>query len=135
MIKFDEYIQKIRFAREKINVVMAYSDCLPGNVDTEGLVRNLSFICLEPFSLKDAKVIMSLACPDGYNDFDVNVAFKKIEDLFGEDCKVMLARESSVCIYVRPASRVWLSRDSKMRGIADEVSFEPGFNAFRLWWD
>lgn len=117
-------------------VLNAYADCLPEHVDQDGLERDLDFLSRDPVSLELATKIMLAACPDGYNGFNAS-AMLKIGAIFGDDCLVFLARESSVCIYIKPIKgNVWLDRGGKsMSQLADEVCFDANLGMFRLWWD
>lgn len=110
-----------------IPIINAYSDCNGAKAP-----RNLKFRS-EPLSAADLTTIMPLAVPDGYNEFDPIVSIKKLIKYFGAEASYCIAREGSVCIYVKPVQRLWLNR-SKPRIGADEVSFEPD-GYFRLWWD
>jgi hypothetical protein len=115
-------------------VLKAYADCGPvdeqferGEGDTslsdearfEALVdeamthRNLSFRASQAVDPKTAQAIMEKACP-GYNAFR-----PKFLGLLPDDCQVTLAREGSVCIYVRPGKSKIPTR-SKLK--ADEYS-------------
>lgn len=138
-IKYDEYLKKHRlnrFDRGVERVLSAYSDCIDEIVSGfDKIERNLNFFEVEPFEFKRALDVMAAAVPNGYNDFEVDLVFKKIADVFGTDCQIFVARESSVCLYVKPTGRVWLNRDEKLQTLADEVSFDSTIGAFRLWWD
>lgn len=110
-------------------VFKAYSDCHTASM--EG--RELNFRASEAVDGETLKATMSVAVPDGYNGFDES-AVDRVVEFFGPDAEYIIARESSVCLYVKPANRVWLKRGQTVDRLADEVSFEPD-GTFRLWWD
>ena len=85
---------------------------------------NLMFKASHPVSRKDAYDIMCEAVPNGYNDFDANVILE-----LPEDAEVTLAREYSVCLYVR---KVRLSDLEDVN--AQEIDQEED-GSIRLWWD
>lgn len=61
--------------------------------------RNLGFRASQPVNAVAAQAIMEEVCPS-YNGFDA-----KFLGLFPDDCEIFLAREGSVCIYVRPGKK------------------------------
>lgn len=135
-VSIREYLKDLEFDYQAREVALAYSDCLPEYVDTENVQRNLNFFCSKPFKVTSAQKVMKLAVPDGYNDFEADGSFNKIIKVFGDDVLVFIARESSVCLYIKPQSRVWLGRgEGNLSAIADEVSFDSEIGMFRLWWD
>ena len=117
-----------------LDVLEAYSDCLPETVSSEGLERNLKFFSKDLVPLIQAIQIMKLATPQGYNDFEAEKCVGLLE-IFGDTAKVFIAREGSVCMYIRPSKNVWLSRGHEIEKIADEIYYDTELNAFRLWWD
>lgn len=133
--RFDDYISKFKYKGDARHIIAAYSDCLEDHIDVEGIERNLKYMSLESLSIKDATEILSLAIPNGYNDFEVKTCLPSIATIFGDDARIFIARESSVCLYIKPASRIWMSRDEKLNSLADEVSFESDLGLFRVWWD
>lgn len=135
-INLKEYAQSKNLSpwnRTVTSVLCAYSDCLPETVDTTNISRSLELFAIESMSIPMAKLTMLAAVPDGYNAFNAERAFAEIENTFGVDALVFIARESSVCLYVKPVSRVWLSRDYKLT--CDEFSFDAELGMFRIWWD
>jgi hypothetical protein len=114
----------------KAEVIAAYSDCNESPSE-----RNLRYFSRESVSYKEAHDILLAAIPDGYNGFDPNESMIKLIEIFGEGCKIHIARESSVCLYLKPDQRVWLSRDAEIGKLADEVSFDHDLGMFRVWWD
>jgi len=138
-IRFADYLKDSglsQFNSAIHKTVCAYSDCLPENVDTTGIERDLDHFSVEAMSLDTARKVMAAACPDGYNGFSVE-AFDKIAQVFGDDCLIHLARESSVCLYIKPvkSGHVWFDRKCNAFSISDEFSYEPSLSMFRLWWD
>lgn len=59
-------------------------------------MRNLQFRASRAVKPETAYKIMKRACP-GYNEFDCELI-----KLFPDDCKIVIAREGSVCLYVQP---------------------------------
>jgi len=76
------------------------------------------------FSKTDAMNIMKQALPDGYNDFT-----PQLIDKLPADAKIQIAREGSVCLYVKTTTK--LSKASLKADELDQV--EPGL--YRIWWD
>lgn len=120
---------KDQFDFVRNETLAAYSDCNDLSVGD----RNLKFKASFPVSGTALKAIMRGAVPDGYNDFDEK-AVERLVELFGEEAHYVIAREGSVCIYVKPLKRVWVSRAIEIGKLADEVSYE-GAGIFRVWWD
>lgn len=120
---------------DEVRVVAAYSDCLPETVNADSIGRNINFLSNRALNLTEATKVMRLAVPFGYNRFDVEEAMHAIAAVFGENAQVLLAREHSVCMYVKPSKNVWLSRGEVEVGLADEVSFVTDLGMFRIWWD
>ena len=107
-------------------VMKAYSDC---HMEWEegSKLRNLNFKASAPVSRDDAVAIMEKALGRGgsYNDFEPSL-LKHLP----EDAEVWLARESSVCVYVRSNSTTqWLHKMS-----ADEADVAED-DLIRMWWD
>jgi len=111
-------------------VLAAYSDC-----NHHKGPRNLNYFCKHALTATELTKLMSSAVPDGYNGFDPAVSLVKIIETFGDDADYYVARESSVCVYIRPKHNIWLSRDTAFRSLADEVLFCPKHSMFRVWWD
>ncbi len=76
------------------------------------------------FTKKDAMNIMKQALPGGYNEFKAELI-----DKLPADAKIQIAREGSVCLYVKTTTK--LSKASLKADELDEV--EPGL--YRIWWD
>lgn len=98
-------------------------------------LRNLSYKASTPVSVNEAVAIMTKALgviaphENGYNDFCPAQL-----SLLPKGSMVTLAREGSVCVYVKiPKGERFTELDSRaMR--ADEFSVEPD-GSIRLWWD
>ena len=74
-------------------------------------------------SRKDAYAIMKQAVPRGYNEFKAELVLD-----FPDDVMFQLAREGSVCMYVKGDNLP--SREDLN---ADEYTIENGVT--RVWWD
>lgn len=107
-------------------VKQAYIDCWSGKPygETESL-RKLDFRASAAVNPKTAAAIMKQAVPHGYNDFEADVL-----NALG-DCKITLAREGSVCIYVDRA----LTVSEKNALSPDEYDWYGEDGEWRLWWD
>lgn len=134
-LQLDEYAQSLGLSKWNslvLHVAEAYADCLPENVETEGLSRNLNYFATAPVSASALHPYLLLI--GEYNGFRPARVFEDIRTVFGEDAVVFIAREGSPCLYVRPKSRVWFSRGIPKLS-CDEFSFEADLGIFRLWWD
>lgn len=118
----DYYESTVEFVRGEVK--RAYIDCW-GYDSEEDIIarRDLHFKASSPVKRDDAVKIMKEALPYGYNVFEADLLYK-----LPEDCKVTLARESSVCIYVDK-----LDPEAAHAMQADECSKEG--DQYRLWWD
>jgi hypothetical protein len=107
-------------------VALAYSDCHGDKPfeETEK-TRNLSFRASAPVSRDEAVRIMEKYVP-GYNAFSPSL----LEHL-PKDSQVTIAREGSVCVYVKSKTKLSLVEGTKL--LADEVDDVEGMT--RLWWD
>jgi len=76
------------------------------------------------FSKKEAMNIMKKALPGGYNEFT-----PELIDKLPADAKIQIAREGSVCLYVKTTGK--LNKASLKADELDQVS--PG--NWRIWWD
>lgn len=113
-----------------VEVHRVYADCWKGGP----ALRNLDFAASYPVSRDDAYKIMGSAVEGGYNDFDFRL-LNHIED----DAEIVIARESSPCIYLKGAP----NRLRKLK--ADEcfnyynVKFATNETLqkfrYRIWWD
>jgi hypothetical protein len=101
----------------------AYGDCngTPG--------RNLDWRASHPVDAKMARNLMR-AYVGGYNDFSPT-ALSNLPD----DCMVTLARESSVCVYVKFAGEFTAAQAQRLGTLmkADEIHMEG--DLVRFWWD
>jgi hypothetical protein len=75
-------------------------------------------------SKKDAMNIMKQALPNGYNEFKAELI-----DKLPADSKIQIAREYSVCLYVKTNTKL-----SKASLKADELD-NIGNGVYRVWWD
>jgi hypothetical protein len=99
--------------------------------------RNLNFKASAPVSVKDAVTIMTLALDlkkptqKGYNEFSPSLLAT-----LPKGSKVTLAREGSVCAYVKLPDGDTTDL-SAIRALtkADECSFSTKAGDIRLWWD
>jgi hypothetical protein len=112
-------------------IAIAYSDGL-GLAET----RNLNFFSRIPLEGKDFLNACFLCIPS-YNEWD-GVRFPlALLSFFGEGAQFYVAREGSVCVYVRPRKDFFilnlndLADDLKI----DEISYDSNFGLIRLWWD
>jgi len=104
----------------------AYADCDDSIPSGEAMrLRNLSFRALFPVTRDEAVKIMG-KCVPSYNEFAPRL-LKKLP----EDAQVTLAREGSVCIYVK--GRLPESLKEAMK--EDEFDYDPTTNETRVWWD
>lgn len=110
----------------------AYADCWLNWVEGSKL-RNLDFRASESVSKAEAKDIFSRYVPGGYNAFA-----SELIDHLPEDSEITIAREGSVCIYVR--SQELNASDHMQKLVAsaldcDEFSYDADANEYRIWWD
>ena len=106
-------------------VKTAYYDCWCENFEKAKKHRNLSFQASDYVTVKEAQEILSSIVP-GYNNFNTGLL-----DHLPYDAKVLIAREGSVCLYIKGQVTEEMAFD-KM-GV-DEFDDEGGLG-FRLWWD
>lgn len=117
------------YREELFGVMSAYGDCWKDGGEGYSL-RRLDFRtdCFVPVDV--AMQILVLAGVKSYNEFHYLCL-----QLLDTSCTVSIAREGSVCLYVRrPNDTVEMPSASALG--ADEkdlVDFEP--NVFRYWWD
>jgi hypothetical protein len=92
--------------------------------------RNLQFRASHPVSVDEAVKIMTKALDisseedEGYNIFSPSLLRK-----LPKNSEVILAREGSVCVYVKGA----FAQPKKMEN--DEFNYYPETMNTRLWWD
>lgn len=116
--KVTKRVDKIR-----AEVIKAYADQTMSSNKADA-IRNLHFKASKAVTVARAKAILSVAIPDGYNEFSADLL-----DEFPEDVSVVIARENSVALYVSgnnlPSKRaVSASKYSRL----DDGSV-------RYWWD
>lgn len=100
----------------------AYADCWIGNTHAAMAKRNLDFRASNSVSQNLAFVLFDLYV-GSYNDFIPDLILK-----FPSDSLITIAREGSVCIYVRGESL-----PTKEQVNADEFSVIG--DETRYWWD
>ena len=110
-------------------VMKAYADCHCkddlSNRDRAMRQRQLQFKASEDVSVADAKAILAKAIPHGYNNFTA-----KIMDNFPAEARVLIAREYSVCLYVKGNN---LPKMAKVE--ANECDPTEDEGVVRYWWD
>ena len=125
--------------RTIIEVLKAYADC---NNHFDNSLRDLNFKASDYLYLTTAKDILEEAMPNGYNNFEVE-KLKFIDDMCGSLCKVWIARESSVCLYIEQRNEnVFHSKKLddadleylKLKLAADEITKDDN-GIIRIWWD
>lgn len=110
-----------------MEVLSAYSD-MHDELDCE---RNLDFRSKNSVDGELLVKIMSRIVPS-YNAFDGHKTCETIVKMFGKSAQYYIAREGSVCIYVKSSpGMVWLNRYAHD---ADEFSYHSD-GTFRLWYD
>ena len=117
-------MKKYSVVREE--VLAAYSDCNKLSEDS----RDLAFKASQMVSPNEACDIMceALDCShdeEGYNNFR-----PELLTFLPSNSEVFLAREGSVCVYVK-TSNLDAKTQSALR--ADEIDVEGDF--WRIWWD
>lgn len=104
----------------------AYADCHLESECEGNRRRNLRFIASESVS-KDEAIRIIEAYIVGYNDFESNQL-----SFLPEDSQIFIARESSVCLYIKGDITKQIRRKD-MR--FDECDYKPEKDQTRLWWD
>ncbi len=110
----------------------AYADCtdydrLTGAATPKAMsTRNINFRSAQPVGRDEAIAIMAAAIPDGYNEFDARLLWA-----LPISSQVTIAREGSVCIYVKGQ----LPEELAFALRADELSYDPTADETRIWWD
>jgi len=139
-----------RFHRGEGDTTLSDEDRFEALADLSMEVRNLGFRASKPVTPKIAAAIMKQLV-DGYNEFSWRQLL-----LLPSDCKVTLAREGSVCIYVQPGKTKLPTRgklkaseyDLLKRTVYDSDPMHSGtyskhrptpYGGFegevRIWWD
>ena len=106
-------------------VKKAYADCLQPLTEYAMRQRNLNFTASEWTNKEDTLAILTDCLPMGYNNFE-----SKLIEQFPDDAMFKIAREFSVCLYVKKEAQPLPGQEQM---IADELSYENG--EFRYWWD
>lgn len=107
----------------KSEVKTAYKDCWSTGDWSD---RNLNFHASEFVSKADAIAILNECLPDGgYNEFEPSLL-----NLFSDNTLFQIAREYSVCLYVKGDTK----NVSKAALKADEMSLQKD-GTTRIWWD
>lgn len=104
----------------------AYSDCHKYKAGE----RNLHFLSIEYVSLSEAVKIMQKYVPS-YNNFKPELLWQ-----LPKDVKVCIARECSVCVYVKfpPTISNQVAFELKDDMLVDELNVVKD-NVVCLWWD
>lgn len=111
--------------------MIAYADCNMG-WEEGSKIRNLHWEASEYVNREEAEKIMEKALgeSEAYNDFHPSV-FSHLP----ENAQIKLARESSVCIYVKRSPGVALSEHHQDKMGADEFNYYDKQQRYRFWWD
>jgi hypothetical protein len=104
-------------------VLKAYADCWIG-WDEGSKIRELDFRSGGQLTRDAAADLMSKAVPNGYNDFRAD----SIRSL-PKTCRIEIAREGSVCLYV------WNAGLAACRRLKADECDKQGDGSIRLWWD
>jgi len=111
-------------AKTLAEVKRAYADCdesVPNGYD----IRSLMFRASHPVTRDEAIEIMG-ECVPSYNEFK-----PRLLEVLPEKAKITLAREYSVCVYVK--GKLPPSLKTALR--ADEFFYDPEKSETRVWWD
>jgi hypothetical protein len=115
-------------------ILKAYADChsIPGYHHTDRNLKFKSGVWLDP---QDCYSIMSKAVSEGYNAYNSDV-LKQVLDYFGDQAKYKIAREGSVCLYVKTLNELCINRMFTFINdcFIDEVHLQKD-STIRLWWD
>lgn len=114
-------------------ILQAYSDCNGFKGE-----RDLKFFCSTPLTAGELKTIFPALTPEGYNAFDPVESINTLIETFGENADYHVAREGSVCVYIKPKGNFWLNggRAPDLNNFpADEILFCPEKGMIRVWWD
>ncbi len=130
-LKFDELeLNKLNLNIQSTakKILQVYAD----SHDDLNCERDLDFISINPINGDDLIRIMSKIVPH-YNYFEGQKSCEQLVKMFGRDAAYFVAREGSVCIYVKPSRKLtWLNRQKLD---CDEFSYDCDENKFRVWWD
>ena len=107
-------------------VCKTYMDCSKGFKGVKD--RRLDWKANEWVSVDEAIDLLKAAGVNTYNDFDVN-CLKALP----ENSKICIAREGSVCLYLRDVEPHFFTKDIWNEMFFDEISVKN--DEIRLWWD
>lgn len=122
-------------------VIRAYADCHDEppdgatNLEYEAWwnrvknERNLSFRASQAVSRDEARAILAEAMPNGYNEFKADLL-----DRFPADCRFIVAREGSVCLYVSGTENTPMPAGTVVLADECDVIIEDPYTR-RYWWD
>jgi len=125
-----------------VSILTAYADCHCAEHDYNDAIaqRNLNFRAADPVTRDEAVAIMREALAHGsYNEFKPSLL-----ELLPTDAQVTIAREGSVCVYVKgnplniapeDAERYGHNADANPQFKADEISYDATTDQTRLWFD
>ena len=138
-----------RFERGEGDISLSDNERFEALVDETMEIRNLGFRASQAVDPATAQAIMEKIVPS-YNEFKPNLL-----GLLPDDCKVVIAREGSVCIYVQRGDKKIPSR-SKLKASEYDLLNETVYNTrehykggtrhrptpyggfqgeLRIWWD
>lgn len=110
---------------EHNDVANAYADCWMSWEDGSRL-RDLSFRAVAALPRDKAIDALRQAIPGGYNEFRAELL-----EALPETAEITIAREGSVCIYVKGRLQPELERALR----CDEFDYNPKTDETRIWWD
>ena len=116
---------KITLAKVKRQVIKAYTEA----------TRNLNFKASGAVTIEEAVTIMAKALDcdediDGYNNFQP-ACFRKLP----EGTEITLAREGSVCAYIKSPMGIIPSQEKLTRAMVIDEWHPQSNGTIRLWWD
>lgn len=118
-----ERLAKLKAVRDEVKE--AFADCwLPWEEGSQR--RNLEFLATEAVTPTEAVEIMREATPDGYNEFDADLLA-----LFPDTCRIRLAREASVAVYVTGEGR----DDPEVAQLLRCDYYKDDGDKLHIWWD
>lgn len=117
---------KTTLAKVKRQVIKAYTEAN----------RNLHFKASAPVTIDEAVKIMTEALDvgheamEGYNNFSPQL-FRSLP----EGTKITLAREGSVCAYIKPPKDIPLQVAKLSRAMVVDEFDKAANGTWRIWWD
>jgi len=120
------------YARKRRAILNAYSDCQDDNEND----RNLDYFCNYAFTIDEAQEILKDSIPNGYNEFSYT-NLEAIKVFCGDDSLIYIARENSVCIYIKTIETFGIGELLRFREKikADEVHIDFKLGLIRVWFD